>query len=216
MKRVAGCGFRWIKGFVASVLLASTVCAGAQQGWVVRPEWVRAHEEFLASDALAGRGSATRDEQIAAEYVASEFVAYGLKPAPGTAGMIQAADVVAPELDGKATLTAGGVSLAEGTDLRVLMPSGAGANGPLLRLAAADAPHANIPKGAIVLLTDLPPNSNGLRNAFSCGDRVLPRCSSLRTTHCGRIWRRIPTRIHCYGWTRSRATPRSCRRRLPP
>jgi hypothetical protein len=166
MKRIAGCGFLWIKGFVASVLLASAVQAGAQQGWVVRPEWVRAHEEFLASDSLAGRGSATRDEQIAAEYVASEFVAYCLKPAPGMAGMIQTALVVAPELDGKATLTAGDVSLAEGTDLRVLFPSGVGANGPLIRLAAADAAQATIPAGAIVLLTDLPPNSTGLRNSF--------------------------------------------------
>ncbi|MBB5055680.1 hypothetical protein HDF16_000349 [Granulicella aggregans] len=166
MKIVAGCGFRSIQRLLAVALLASVVDAGAQQGWVVRPEWVRAHEEFLASDALAGRGSATRDEQIAAEYVASEFVAYGLKPAPGMSGMIQAVDVVAPDLDGKATLTAGDVSLAEGTDLRVLFPSGVGANGPLIRLAAADAPQANIPRGSIVLLTDLPPNTNGLRNSF--------------------------------------------------
>jgi hypothetical protein len=138
----------------------------AQQGWVVRPEWVRAHEDFLASDALGGRGSATRDEQIAAEYVASEFLAYGLRPAPGMPGMIQSADVIAPELDGKATLTAGGASFAEGTDLRVLVPSGVGANGPLLRIAAADARQATVPKGAIVLLTDLPPNSTGLRDSF--------------------------------------------------
>jgi hypothetical protein len=148
------------------LLLCSAANAVAQQGWVVRPEWVRAHEEFLASDALGGRGSATRDEQIAAEYVASEFVAYGLKAAPGMTGMIQSADIVAPELDGEANLTAEGVSLAEGTDLRVFFPSGVGANGPLIRLAAADAPHANIPRGAIVLLTDLPPNSTGLRNSF--------------------------------------------------
>jgi hypothetical protein len=166
MKIFGGCGFRWMNGFVAVVLLANVAHAGAQQGWVVKLEWVRAHEEFLASDALAGRGSATRDEQIAAEYVASEFVAYGLKPAPGMAGMLQAAVVVAPELDGKATLTAGDVSLAEGTDLRVLFPSGVGANGPLIRLAASDAAQATIPKGAIVLLTDLPPNSTGLRNSF--------------------------------------------------
>jgi len=81
-------------------------------------------------------------------------------------GLIQSADLVAPELDGKATLTAGGVSLAEGTDLRVLVPSGAGAGGPLIRIAAADARQATVPKDAIVLLTDLPPNSTGLRDSF--------------------------------------------------
>ncbi len=71
-------------------LLAGT--AAAQQ-WTVRPEWVRAHEEFLASDAMAGRGSATRLEEITANYVASEFIGYGLKPAPGMTGYLQAVDV---------------------------------------------------------------------------------------------------------------------------
>jgi hypothetical protein len=157
---------RSVFAIAAVLVLLSSGSAKAQQGWVVRQEWVRAHEEFLASDALGGRGSATRDEQIAAEYVASEFLAYGLKSAPGMTTMIQAAGVVAPELDGKASLTVGGMTLAEGTDLRILMPSGVGANGALIRLAASDAPQANIPRGAIVLLTDLPPNSSGLRDSF--------------------------------------------------
>jgi hypothetical protein len=34
---------------------------------------IRAHLEFLASDALNGRGSGTRDEWLAAMYVASQF-----------------------------------------------------------------------------------------------------------------------------------------------
>ena len=78
----------------ASALLVASV-AGAQQGsaWTVKPEWVRAHEEFLASDAMGGRGSATRMEEIAANYVASEFIGYGLKPAPGMTGYLQSADV---------------------------------------------------------------------------------------------------------------------------
>ncbi len=167
MKIGSGGGLRSARGFVALCLL---VCAGhveAQQGWVVRPEWVRAHEEFLASDALAGRGSATRDEQIAAEYVASEFVAYGLKPAPGMAGMLQSADLVAPELDGKATFSFGSVTLAEGADLRILFASGVGASGPMVRVAATDVGKATIPKGAVVLLTDIPAQSSGLRVAYS-------------------------------------------------
>jgi len=148
------------------LLLCFAANALAQQGWVVRPEWVRAHEDFLASDALGGRGSATRDEQIAAEYVASEFLAYGLKPAPGMTGMIQSADIVAPELDGKASLTVGGVTLAEGDGLRMLIASGVGANGPVVHVAAADARQATIPRGAIVLLTDLPAHDSGLRLAY--------------------------------------------------
>lgn len=41
---------------------------------------VRAHLEFLASDALNGRQSGTRDEQIAAEYVGTQFRRLGLEP----------------------------------------------------------------------------------------------------------------------------------------
>jgi hypothetical protein len=151
---------------IAAALLGVAGQAKAQQGWVVRPEWVRAHEEFLASDALAGRGSATRDEQIAAEYVASEFVAYGLKPAPGMTGMIQKADVVAVELDGRASLSAGGTNLDEGAEMRLLFPSGMGASGPLVRVAAADVKQAKVPKGAIVLLVDVPAQASGMSLAF--------------------------------------------------
>ncbi len=71
------------------------------QSWVVRPEWVRAHEEFLASDVMAGRGSATRDEEIAATYVASEFMGYGLKPAPGMTGYLQTANVEVTQVNGR-------------------------------------------------------------------------------------------------------------------
>ena len=78
-------------------VVLSLVCgvAAAQEAapWTVRPEWVRAHEEFLASDAMGGRGSATRLEEITATYVASEFMAYGLKPAPGMDGYLQTAPV---------------------------------------------------------------------------------------------------------------------------
>ena len=115
--RFSSLGWRVLLAF--AVFLIPCAMLQAQQAWVVRPEWVRAHEDFLASDALAGRGSATRDEQIAAEYVASEFLAYGLKPAPGMSTMIQSAEVVSPELDGKSSLTVGAASLAEGSDYHI-------------------------------------------------------------------------------------------------
>lgn len=40
---------------------------------------VRGEMSFLASDALGGRGSATRDELIAATYVAAQFQSFGLQ-----------------------------------------------------------------------------------------------------------------------------------------
>ena len=50
---------------------------------------IRAHEEFLASDALQGRGSGTHDELVAATYVASELRQYGIEPAGDNGGYIQ-------------------------------------------------------------------------------------------------------------------------------
>jgi hypothetical protein len=93
------------------LLLAAAVsisATAATPGWVVRPEWVKAHEDFLASSPLQGRGSATRDEAIAATYVASEFERFGLKTAPAMTGYTQVAHIVRPHLTGKPTLTLSG------------------------------------------------------------------------------------------------------------
>ncbi len=45
-----------------------------------RPEAIRAHMTFLASDLLEGRGTATRGHRIAAEYVAAQYELAGLQP----------------------------------------------------------------------------------------------------------------------------------------
>src|SRR2546425_6496495 len=50
---------------------------------------IRAHMEFLASDALRGRGSGTADEFVAATYVASQLRQYGIKPAGDNGTYIQ-------------------------------------------------------------------------------------------------------------------------------
>jgi hypothetical protein len=63
----------------------------AQSGVVpkVCERCIRAHEEFLASDAMQGRGSGTHDELIAATYVASQLRQYGIEPAGDNGGYIQ-------------------------------------------------------------------------------------------------------------------------------
>lgn len=45
---------------------------------------VRAGMQFLAGDALQGRGSGTIFERIAAEYIGSQFMQFGLEPAGET------------------------------------------------------------------------------------------------------------------------------------
>jgi aminopeptidase YwaD len=133
-----------------TVFAASTTLL-SQQRWTVKPEWVRAHEDFLSSDVLAGRGSATRDEELSATYVASEFESYGLKPAPGITGYLQAAQVIAPKLDGQATLQAGDATLKEGADFVLLTSTGAPVTGALVRVASADVQSAHIADGAVLL-----------------------------------------------------------------
>ena len=48
---------------------------------VITPEAMRAHIEFLADNVLEGRETGTRGHEIAANYVASRFLALGLSPA---------------------------------------------------------------------------------------------------------------------------------------
>jgi len=50
---------------------------------------IRANEEFLASDAMQGRGSGTHDEFVTATYIASELRQYGIEPAGDNGGYIQ-------------------------------------------------------------------------------------------------------------------------------
>src|SRR6266851_3514782 len=56
--------------------------AAASQGTPeIDKEKIRAHVKFLASDLLEGRGTGQRGGDIAAEYIATQFSLYGLKPA---------------------------------------------------------------------------------------------------------------------------------------
>lgn len=110
---------------------------------------VAAHEAFLASDALQGRGSATRDEAIAAAYVASEFQSYGLTPAPTMDGYLQTATIIRHKLAGPAGLTVGGAALPAPT---VIASSGQPIAGPLT--IAPDADAGKLPSADIVLATN--------------------------------------------------------------
>ena len=140
--------------FVAAIaFLAVLAGLNAQQSWTVKPEWVIAHETFLSSDVVAGRGSATRDEELAASYVASEFEGYGLKRAAGMNGYLQTADVIAPELDGHATLETGAANLEENSDFTLLTSNGESVSGPLVRVAVSEIQSARIDQDSAVLLT---------------------------------------------------------------
>jgi aminopeptidase YwaD len=59
---------------------------------------VRAHMEFLASDALRGRGGGSPDEFVAATYAASQLQQYGIKPAGDDGTYIQRGVIIRQQL----------------------------------------------------------------------------------------------------------------------
>ena len=61
-----------------SVRLPGAAFAAMQK---IDPERIRAHVRFLSHDLLEGRGTGQRGGDIAAEYIATQFALYGLKPA---------------------------------------------------------------------------------------------------------------------------------------
>lgn len=64
---------------------------------------IRADEEFLASDAMRGRGSGTHDEEVAATYIASQLRRCGIEPAGDSGGYIQRVPIAAKAAAGSAT-----------------------------------------------------------------------------------------------------------------
>lgn len=64
---------------------------------------IRGELEFLASDALQGRGSGTHDELLAAVYLASELRQIGIAPAGDNGGYIQEVATQRRSRDGSAT-----------------------------------------------------------------------------------------------------------------
>ena len=62
----------------SSVRLPGTAIAALEK---INPERIRAHVRFLADDSLEGRGTGQRGGDLAAEYIATQFALYGLKPA---------------------------------------------------------------------------------------------------------------------------------------
>jgi Zn-dependent M28 family amino/carboxypeptidase len=69
-----------------STLLVAQQSADAKQKLVaaeasIDGEKIRAHVKFLADDLLEGRGPGLRGAEIAAQYLATQFALYGLKPA---------------------------------------------------------------------------------------------------------------------------------------
>ncbi len=74
--------------------VASLPPAAEQAMANIDPERIRAQVKFLASDLLEGRGTGQRGGDIAAEYIATQFELYGLKPAGDNGTYLQKVPMV--------------------------------------------------------------------------------------------------------------------------
>src|SRR5207253_10397605 len=75
----------------ASAHLSPAAIAAFQR---VDPERIRAHVRFLSDDLLEGRGTGQRGGDIAAQYIATQFALYGLKPAGDNGTYLQKVPMV--------------------------------------------------------------------------------------------------------------------------
>ncbi len=60
----------------------------------IDPEKIRAHVKFLSDDLLEGRGPGMRGDEIAAQYIATQFALYGLKPGGDNGTFLQQVNFV--------------------------------------------------------------------------------------------------------------------------
>jgi len=71
----------------------------------VNPNNISAHVQFLASDLLEGRGTGQRGGDIAADYIATQFALYGLKPAGDNGTFMQRVPMVGVTTDPSTNIT---------------------------------------------------------------------------------------------------------------
>lgn len=118
---------------------------------------VRAEMEFLASDALQGRGSGTQFELLGGQFIASQLQQFGVEPdgdtdATGKKTYIQTVNInrnsftESPRLSYSSNGT--NVSLEHGKDILVMRMSSAQAVGGLQKITLDDKPKA----GAVVFI----------------------------------------------------------------
>ncbi|CAN5492787.1 M20/M25/M40 family metallo-hydrolase [soil metagenome] len=99
--------------------------------WGISEAAVRSHMEFLASDALNGRGSGTRDEWIAAEYIASQFRRWALEPLGDDGGFVTRIAIERSEITSPPVLSFQGRHATHGSEMTVTSVAATRISGPL-------------------------------------------------------------------------------------
>ena len=111
---------------------------------------VRSHMEFLAGDALNGRASGSRDEWIAAAYVASQLRRWGVEPLGDDGGYVQDVRIERSETSSPPMLSIDGRRFTHGKDIVISRLGGARLSGALQKYSAG----VTVSKGSALLLPE--------------------------------------------------------------
>jgi hypothetical protein len=133
-------------GAAAALIMQSAAGRGAPSD-VIAESTVRAHMEFLASDAMNGRGSGSRDEWITATYIAAQMRRDGLEPLGDARDFVQTVDIARTEVVGDPVFAVGAVSLRR--DQLFLMRMNTSDAQGLLQKYSPDVP---VRSGAVLLM----------------------------------------------------------------
>jgi Peptidase family M28 len=169
---------------------------------------IRAHMNYLAGDALAGRGSGTPQEHMAADYLASELRRYGVVPAGDGGGYLQHVALEYRSLASPPVLSFESkgqtVRWADGHEIAVASLGDPAIAGPLQKLDPNDPKDAKaeVKTGAVVLFTS-PADASAWRQAYELSQRgaamvLVPEGSSLESAweEAARHSPRLPPRIN--------------------
>jgi len=205
---------------IAGLLLLSLslLTSGAQVAPVSKPHLssppvkvcarcIRAHMEFLASNALNGRGSATHDELVAATYVASQLRAYGIEPVGDNGGYLQQAVILKQKLTGQPQIIAAQpdknpVTLTYGEQFLSVYLTQTHFQGALQKLSVEDTAKQAKP-GAVVLITGTGKTQQAAFAVVSTGAAaalIMARDSSAeRFAEAGKTPPKLPMRLEMGG-----------------
>lgn len=114
---------------------------------------VRGHLEFLAGDALNGRGSGTRDEWIAAAYIGAQLRRWGVEPLGDDGGYVQEVQIERREATSPPVLTLQGQRFTHGKEIAASRIGGTRLEGPLQKYRTGTA----VTQGAVLLLPETNP-----------------------------------------------------------
>jgi len=111
---------------------------------------IRGHMEFLAGDALNGRGSGTRDEWLAAAYIASNLRRWNIEPLGDAGDYVQTVRVNTNEVVAPPILTAGETVFTHGKEMIITAIGSYHVAGLLVKVRDG----VTAPAGSIALLPE--------------------------------------------------------------